>query len=494
MDRSAPKPQRLSWLMITAVLAAFSASLIQPVSAHRPSAMPEKNQALKKILAGPEVKRMPNSGRGMPSIMGPFPDTLNMEWLGQVVNRDLGASRLIWSGATFLSDIWGWSSGEDDYAIVGHNSGIAFVRVTDPAKPVYLGTVPTVNTETQRNFWWDIKTNGAFAYFVSEVPGTGIGVVNMTEIDKMSGPAEDGLIDENHYLRYYPEGYIAAHNISINEETGFAYLTGVTKDTSIDTSFVENGMIILNLKGDPMSPVEVGQILGRDTHDAHVISYKGPDEDHNGKELAFVFNGEDLTVGIYDVTDLKEPIDVSADPFSITISETTYTGASFTHQGWVTEDRHFMVMGDEEDELFGLQDPRNSDLPDTARTYVWNIQDLDEPTIVSTFDSAAASIDHNVFTRVEGGREFVYQANYTAGVRITELIREGTAGPYQIAKLQEVAHMDTEPRMPNHNLNYNINIWVGPWGVYPFFDKGTIIASDGLNGLVLMRLKLPATD
>ncbi len=27
-------------------------------------------------------------------------------------------------------------------------------------------------------------------------------------------------------------------------------------------------------------------------------------------------------------------------------------------------------MGDEEDELFGLSDPQNPDLPDTARSYV----------------------------------------------------------------------------------------------------------------------------
>jgi hypothetical protein len=54
--------------------------------------------------------------------------------------------------------------------------------------------------------------------------------------------------------------------------------------------------------------------------------------------------------------------------------------------------------------------------------------------------------------------------------------------------LSELAHMDTEPRLPNKNMNHNINIFVGPWGVYPFFDSGTIIASDGLNGLIITRV------
>ncbi len=55
--------------------------------------------------------------------------------------------------------------------------------------------------------------------------------------------------------------------------------------------------------------------------------------------------------------------------------------------------------------------------------------------------------------------------------------------------VKEVAHMDTEPRLPNKNMNHNINIFIGPWGVFPYFDSGTIAASDGINGLILMRLK-----
>lgn len=461
-----------------------------PASAHRPSATPDNATTLAEILAGDEeVKRLPNSGIGMPSIMGPFPDTYNMQWLGQVVNRDLGASRLIWTGATFLSDIWGWTSPSgQEYAIVGHNSGVAIIRVTDPTAPEFLGTVPTINTGTTRNFWWDVKTYGNYAFFVSEVPGTGVGIVDLAQLDLMSAAPADTLIAAT--ARYDGNGLVAAHNISINENTGFAYLTGVTKDASIDPGFVDDGMVILDLS-DPRAPVEAGQLIGRDTHDAQIVTYTGPDTEHAGKEIAFVFNGVDLTVGIYDVS-TKQVIDVRDDP-SITLSETTYAGAGFTHQGWLTGDQAFLLVGDEEDELFGLQDPRNPDLPDTARTRVMNVQDLEHPSVVSFFDSPAASIDHNLFVHTDAasGREFVYQAHYTAGIRVTELTREGAPGATQVARLDEVAHMDTEPRLPNHNLNFNYNIWEGPWGVYPFLDSGTIMASDGLNGLVLMKLDLP---
>jgi choice-of-anchor B domain-containing protein len=481
--------QRAVTTLITAgFIAAMTASLMQPAAAHRPSANPTPGLTLKQALNGNEVKRTANTGIGMPSIKGPFDDTLNMEWLGQVVSRDLGADRLIQTGTAFLSDIWGWTSpgkkrgqGGHEYAIVGHSFGIGIVRVTDPANPVYLGTLPTINTGTQRNWWWDIKTYGNYVYFVSEVSGTGVGIFDMSVLDAMNSAPENGLLEVNG--RYLGNGLVAAHNISINEDTGFAYLTGVTNDSGIDGS-----MVILDLKADPLSPVEAGQLLGRDTHDAQIVSYTGPDTDYarkgkKKKEIAFVFNGTDEKLGIYDVTD-KQNIQ--------TISETEYAGASYTHQGWVTEDQHFLIMGDEEDELFGISDPQNEDLPDTARTYVWNIQDLNNPSVVSTFDSPAASIDHNLFVQSDGkGRELVYQANYTAGIRVTELTRMGDPGPDQVAYLEEVAHMDTEPRIPNNSMNFNFNIWVGPWGVYPFLESGTIMASDGLNGLVLMKLDLP---
>ena len=415
-----------------------------------------------------EVKRLRSTGRGMPSVRGPFPDTVEMEFLGQLTNEELGVSRLIFTGAGFLSDIWGWTSPDtgDEYAIVGTSSGVAFARTTDPTAPEFLGMVPTTDPDTLRNFWWDIKTFGDFAYWTTEVRDAGVAIFDLTRLDAL-GPVPPGttLVED---ARYMAGGYIAAHNISINEDTGFAYLTGVSKDAAFDPGFTGGGVIILDLT-DPLAPVEVGQILDIDSHDAQVVSYGGPDSDHAGKEIAVLFNGFDLQFGIYDVTNKGA---VTA------ISSTTYPGASFTHQGWLTEDHRFLLLGDEEDELFGVSDPQNPDLPDTARTYIFDVQDLDAPQLIGTFDSAAASIDHNLF--IKGDR--VYQAHYTAGIRVLD------SSDVANGLLSEVAHMDTEPRLPNNNMNHNINIFVGPWGVYPFFDSGSIIASDGLNGLIIMRL------
>ncbi len=458
-------------IVLVGVLLAGLAAAVPSVAANDAERIPNDPSLLGHQLdADQEVKRLRNTGKGMPSVRGPFPDTVGMEFLGQVTNEELGVTRLVFTGASFLSDIWGWTSPDtgDEYALVGTSSGVAFVRITDPTAPEYLGIVPTTNPDTLRNFWWDIKVFNNYAYWTTEVNDAGVAIFDLTRLDALLEvpPGTTLAVD----ARYTGGGYIRAHNISINEDTGFAYLTGVTKDPAVDPGFTDDGVVILDLNEGALAPVEVGQILGIDSHDAQVVSYEGPDPDHQGKEIAFVFNGGDLEFGIYDVTDKSNKV--------LDISTTTYPGASFTHQGWATEDHSYLLVGDEGDELDGISDPRNPVLPDTARTYIFDIRDLDDPELIGTFDSPAASIDHNLF--VKGDK--VYQAHYTAGIRVLD------ASDVANGNLTEKAHMDTEPRLPNNHMNRNINIFVGPWGVFPFFDSGSIIASDGLNGLIIMRL------
>ncbi|MDH3466990.1 MAG: choice-of-anchor B family protein [Gammaproteobacteria bacterium] len=420
-----------------------------------------------------QLKRSKNTGKGMPSIRGPFPDTEGLEFLGQLTNAELGVSKLVFTGASFLSDIWGWTSPDtnDDYAIIGTTSGVAFVCVTDPTAPRYLGLVPTTNPDTLRNFWWDIKTFDNHAYWTTEVNGAGVTIFDLTRLDCQSEVPPGTLLEED--ARYDEGGYIRAHNISINEATGFAYLTGVSKDPAVDPDFTDDGVVILDLNDDPKAPVEVGQILGIDSHDAQIVNYANPNSPYFGKEIAFIFNGGDLEVGIYNVENKG-----NIEQIGVAI---TYPGASFTHQGWLTEDHRYLVVGDEEDELFGISDPRNPDLPDTARTHFVELLDLDNWRYMGFFDSPAASIDHNLF--VKG--DLVYQAHYTAGVRVLDI----SDLEIDVNMVREIAHMDTEPRLPNKNMNHNINIFIGPWGVFPFFESGTIAASDGINGLILMKLK-----
>ncbi len=77
------------------------------------------------------------------------------------------------------NDIWGWTHAASgrEFALVGLTNGTAFVEVTDPAAPIYLGKLPTA---TSNSSWRDIKTIGDYAYVVSEAGSHGIQVFDLT--------------------------------------------------------------------------------------------------------------------------------------------------------------------------------------------------------------------------------------------------------------------------------------------------------------------------
>jgi choice-of-anchor B domain-containing protein len=493
-----------AWLLSAALLVAGTPSGASAQSPDPRGVIPDgfKQTDLPEHLL---EKRFQTTGAGMPSIRGPYEDTVNMDWLGQITNAEMKLQKIAQFSASFMSDIWGWTDTApttgnvfEEYALVGTSSGVVFVRITDPTNPEFLGLVPSTNLQTIRNFWWDIKTYGNYAFWTTEVNGAGVAIFDLKQLDGLSAvePGTDAAVlpidtFTGRWGRNDGSGYLRAHNIAINPAKPYAYLIGVNKEEGAVPPLEDEGIVILDISN-PSTPQEVGRIDSNsgggpvDSHDAQIVTYKGSDEDLDGfsrfgREILFNFNGDERNIQIWDVTDPTDP------QF---ISEFSYDGATFSHQGWLTEDHRFLLAGDEADEEVGLQQPNNALLPDTARTHLCNIQDLDAPVCFGVFDSPAASIDHNLFIRTDqaSGREFVYQANYTSGIRVTELTRGPGSGPTQTATLAEVAHMDTEPLLPDL-ISWNANRFLGPWGVYPFFpNSDTIIASDGLNGLILMRL------
>ena len=218
-----------------------------------------------------------------------------------------------------------------------------------------------------------------------------------------------------------------------------------------------------------------GETIAVDSHDAQVVTYAGPDGSHANKQIAVLSAGFNQHVVTLDVSDPANPVQIGV---------SNYPGASFSHQGWFDESHTYFFLGDEEDELFGISDPRNPDLPDTTRTYIFDMSNLETPTLLCHFDAPYASIDHNMF--VKGDK--LYQANYTSGFTVWQIPAAGPDASADNCGMVEIGHMDTEPRLPNITMNHNINIFVGPWGIYPYFASGKIIVSDGLNGLVIAKL------
>jgi len=333
------------------------------------------------------------------------------------------------------NDIWGWTDPQDgkEYALMGRTNGTAFVDISDPENPIYLGNLPT---HTSNSSWRDIKVYANHAFIVSEASNHGMQVFDLTRLRTVVSPpvtfTEDAHFDE----------FSSAHNIVINEDSGFAY--GVGAGTC------SGGLHMVNIQT-PTSPTDAG-CFSQDgyTHDAQCIIYNGPDVTHVGKEICFNSNEDTLTIA--DVTNKGAPVQ---------LARKTYVGSSYAHQGWVTDDHIYFLMNDEQDE-------QNSG--HNTRTRVWDVSNLDDPVLVGYQDGETAAIDHNLY--VHDG--YVYESNYRAGLRILDLENVATA------VLPEVAYFDIYPSSDSASFN-------GNWSNYPYFDSGVVIVSGIEQGLYILK-------
>lgn len=364
---------------------------------------------------------------------GPYPCE-NINLLSFVENGDIGGGS--------MNDIWGWVDPLDsaEYVILGRTNGTAFLDITDPVNPIYLGNLPTA---TQNSTWRDIKVYNNYAFIVSEAGGHGMQIFDLTHLRDIEAPPllfeEDALYN----------GWGNAHNIVINESTGRAYGVG--------TNTFEGGLHILDIS-DPLNPTLIGDFSEDGyTHDAQVVNYSGPDSNFQGKEIAFACN--ENTVTVVDVTDASN---------ASLISSTGYPGSSYTHQGWLTEDHRYFLSNDELDE---------QNIGINTTTFIWDMLDLSSPEIIGTFVSSTSAIDHNLYTH----NGYVYQSNYTAGLRIldTENIAD--------ANLEEVAYFDLYPS--NNSAQFD-----GTWSNYPYFPSGVIAVSHIQEGLFLLGLSGELSD
>lgn len=367
-------------------------------------------------------------------LAGPYPCN-GFDLLGRLDLTDLQAI----AG----NDIWGWTDPEDgrEYALVGLDNGTAFVDISDPDNLVYLGKLPTASTNSS---WRDIKVYQNHAYIVSEAEGHGMQVFDLTLLRTVSGAPQSFAAN----ARY--RGFGNAHNLVINEASGFAYAVGTARDD------IYNGGVHFIDLSDPVNPVPAGGYGDSGyTHDAQAVTYSGPDTDYSGREI-FVGANESSVV-VVDITDKQNPS---------LISEFDYPNTSYTHQGWFTEDQRYFILGDELDEPnFGFN----------SRTLVFDFSDLDNPVLHTTYQGPTAAIDHNGYVL---GNEF-FLANYTAGMRLIDIsqIEAGT--------LAELAFFDSYPM--NNSTSFN-----GVWSVYPYFASGKIVLNDMNSGLfVIARNEQP---
>ena len=360
---------------------------------------------------------------------------------------DMGAERGI-----VTNDVWGWTDPEtgQEIVLVGMSNQTAFVDVTDPGMPTYLGRLPMPETATAST-WRDMKVYQDHMYVVSDGAGEhGMQVFDLTRLRGLDGSDPQTFASDAHY-----DQIASAHNIVINEETGFAYSVG----SSGGGQTCGGGLHMINIQN-PLAPVFAGCFQDMSTgrqrtgysHDAQCVVYHGPDTDYQGREICLGSN--ETALSIADVTDKSNPL---------TIAMASYPNVGYSHQGWLSEDHSYFFMGDELDESGGNVT--------NTRTLIWDLADLDDPILAREYMAETKATDHNLY--ILGNT--MYQSNYKSGLRVLDI--SDPENPQLVGNFDTVPYGGDDASM------------TGSWSNYPFFKSGVVVVTSSREGLFVVRYR-----
>jgi len=347
-----------------------------------------------------------------------------------------------------VNDLWGWTDPVTgvEYALVGRTNGMAFISLEDPETPVYVGELPRERF-APISAWRDVKVYADHAFIVADrARHHGVQVFDLRQLRDVEEPP----VTFRETAAY--RGIASAHNIAINEESGFAYTVGNRSGGEM----CGGGLHMIDIR-EPTQPTFAGCFADPSTgragtgyvHDAQCVMYHGPDQDYQGREICFGSNQNALSIA--DVTDKQSPR---------AVSRADYPNLGFVHQGWISEDHRFFYIDDEGDELDGTVA--------NTRTLVWDIEDLDDPVLAAEHLGVTTSSDHNLYVR----GNLMYQSNYASGLRILDI--SDPVSPREVGFFDSVSMTD-EPSFD------------GSWSNYPFFQSGVIVFTSRKEGLFVVR-------
>ena len=323
------------------------------------------------------------------------------------------------------NDCWGYVSPSGrEYALMGLSNATSVVEVTNPANAQIIQTIPGPNS-----MWRDVKVYDEYAYVVTEGSGSGIQVLDLTNVD-------NGVVTLANTIN--TGGTTSSHNVVIDETSGFLYRVG--GGTNL-------GLRIYDLSN-PANPVFVNDWTDLYIHDAQVVTYtSGP---LAGQQIAYCCSGEGNGFGNTGLSVLN----VTNKNNIVELDRVFYPNSAYSHQIWLTEDLQYAYLNDELDEDGSL----------STTTFIFDVSNPSNVQFDGTFDNGNTAVGHNLYVR----GDLLYEANYRSGLRIFDISdRESPV---------EIGFFDTYPGDDAANFN-------GLWSVYPFFPSGTVIGSDIERGL-----------
>jgi choice-of-anchor B domain-containing protein len=360
---------------------------------------------------------------------------------------------------------WGWTSPEGrEFVAIAQEDGTAFAEVSTKGKLVYLGRLPQYD-RAPISIWREIKGYKSYILIGSEAERHGIQIFDLGKLVDVNPSTPVVFSNDQDLTGFWIEGLPLgrSHNVVTNEEMNYGVATGFQpRDGPLAA-----GLVFFDLT-DPSNPQTLGG-TGVDgyVHDAQCIVYRGPDEKYDGRDICYGYDEDSLT--IFDVSD-KENIKV--------ISNTSYEGFVYTHQGWVLDPewQQYLITDDEYDEF----DKSGLAADGYPVSYIWDISSLESPKQTGHYKGLRKGIDHNQY--VKDG--FAYQSNYGLGLSVLDL--HSVSSDPTGKGIKEVAFFDTHPEDDHLPGGGNVT-FTGSWSHYPFFPSGFIVINTMDRGAFVVK-------
>jgi choice-of-anchor B domain-containing protein len=355
---------------------------------------------------------------------------LNMTALGRWQNPDT---------SVFYNDLWAYvDSAGREYAIVGSSTGTNFIDVTDPRAPRLIDFVE--GRINQGAIWRDYKTYSHYAYAVAD----GSSGNSLQVFDLQYLPDSVHLMFDDDSLS------VSAHTCFVDE--GKLYL--VNNKRFWTTPYADVDVFSLANPARPryLSTINLPQNVP--STGGHAASAR--------RDTLYVSGG----YGGMFVYDMRNPLQ----PALITRFG-DQTGSIYNHTSWTTTNNHFLVMEEE--------------VPQGRPLQFYDITDLQNPLLLSEFNSQTHATPHNPFIVQD---RYVVSSWYQDGLQVWDL--QNPAQPVRIGYYDTYPDNDSSA-VPFTGQGYDG--YEGCWGAYPFLPSGNLLASDITYGLFVLSSPINST-
>ena len=263
------------------------------------------------------------------------------------------------------SAIWGYTAPNGrEYAILGCNTGTAFIDITDSAniRQVDFQTGLTSN-------WREMKTYSHYAYIVSEATNSKLQIVDLQYL-----PDSVHLVQTWSYT-----GYTKTHSIS--QAGNYIYLNGGNAATSV------GGVAVIDVSN-PEAPVKMGEWSTLYVHDCRVLN--------DTIWAANIYTGKMSIINATNKSSLQ----------FIRTWQSYPTNVVSTHNCAFPVTRDYIYTTNE------ISSP-------AGKLNVWDIRDLNNITFVR--DWQPTGITNSIVHNIETYGNLAVIAHYSAGIRILDI-------------------------------------------------------------------------